>query len=142
MDKDWVTRHSGTIGHLVARHSVNLARQPLGTGLHGHWGARHSVAPSCKALSTILLRGTSFGVQCTLKLPVLDCVLLKWITINYSGLQLKPKIYFPVASNFLHTQWFDFKRTYSFRSCHKCCYVKFKKYLKTHIYSLQMAQQM
>ena len=42
MDKDWVTRHSGTIGHSVARHSVDLALGPLGTGSHVHWGARHT----------------------------------------------------------------------------------------------------
>jgi hypothetical protein len=46
LDKDWVTRHSGTIGHWVARHSFYFALGPLGPGSHGHWGARHSVAPS------------------------------------------------------------------------------------------------
>ena len=46
MDKDWVTRHSGTIGHSVARHSVDLALGPLGTASYGHWDARHSVALS------------------------------------------------------------------------------------------------
>ena len=46
MDKDWVTRHSGTIGHSVASQSVDLALGPLGTVSHGHWGARHLVAPS------------------------------------------------------------------------------------------------
>ena len=45
MDKDWVTRRSGTIGHSVARHWVDLALGPLGTGSHGNWGGRHSVAP-------------------------------------------------------------------------------------------------
>ena len=50
MDKDWVTRHSGTIGHSVPRRSVDLALGPLGTGSNGHWGARHSVAPSPHAL--------------------------------------------------------------------------------------------
>ena len=46
LDKDLVTRHSGTIGHSVARHSFYLALGPLGTGSHGHWGARFSVATS------------------------------------------------------------------------------------------------
>ena len=48
MDKDWVTRHSGTIGHSVTRHSFYLELGPLDTGSHGHWGARHSFAPSKK----------------------------------------------------------------------------------------------
>ena len=34
MDKDWVTRHSGSIGHSV----------PKALGRHGHSVARHSVA--------------------------------------------------------------------------------------------------
>ena len=46
MDKDWVTRHSGTILHSVSRHSFYFELWPLGTGTHGHWGARHSVLPS------------------------------------------------------------------------------------------------
>ena len=37
LDKDWVTWHSGTIGHSVARHSVAWALKVLGTQ-----GTRHS----------------------------------------------------------------------------------------------------
>ena len=45
MDKDWVTRHSGTIGHSVA-----WALGVLGTGSPIHSGAWHSVALSHAAL--------------------------------------------------------------------------------------------
>ena len=46
MDKDWVTRHSGTIGHSVSRHSVTWALRVLGTGSLRQSVARHSVATS------------------------------------------------------------------------------------------------
>ena len=49
LDKDWVTRNSGTNGHSVARHSVAWALSVLGTGSPRHWVARHSVAMSRKA---------------------------------------------------------------------------------------------
>ena len=54
LDKDWVTRHSGTIGHSVDRLSVDLELGPIGTGSHGHWGARHSVAPSNLKMSSTI----------------------------------------------------------------------------------------
>ena len=44
MDKDQVTRHSGTIGHSVARHLVAWELRVLGTGSPRHLVARHSVA--------------------------------------------------------------------------------------------------
>ena len=46
MDKDWVTRHSGNIGHSVAMHLVAWALRVLGTGSPRHSVARHSVAKS------------------------------------------------------------------------------------------------
>ena len=46
MAKDWVTRHSGTIGHSVARLLVAWALKVLGTVLPRHSVARHSVATS------------------------------------------------------------------------------------------------
>ena len=39
MEKDWVTRHSGIIGHSDARHSFYLALEPIGTGATRHWVA-------------------------------------------------------------------------------------------------------
>ena len=44
LDKDWVTRHSGTIGNSVARHWVAWALDLLGTGSPRHWVAWHSIA--------------------------------------------------------------------------------------------------
>jgi hypothetical protein len=49
LDKDWVTKHSGTIRHSVARHSVAWALRVLGTGLPRHLVFRHSVATSLSA---------------------------------------------------------------------------------------------
>ena len=62
MDTDWVTRNSGTIGHLVARHSVAWALRVLGTGSPRHSVARHSVSRHSVARHSVT-RHSSLGTR-------------------------------------------------------------------------------